>query len=92
MRTIVRAIAVAVMMTGLTLSAAGCAVNTPPQTTNPTNSPTTDPRSEWVLVNKGANNYSSIYKRCDGSTLLYQHGGGLAAVPNSPECTDTSTP
>lgn len=91
MRRTLRAVAVIVMMTGLTLSAAGCAENTPPQTTNPTNSPTTDPRSEWVLVNTGGN-YSNIYKRCDGSTLLYQSRGGLAVIPDSPECTDTSTP
>lgn len=36
------------------------------------------------------NNVPSFYKRCDGTTLIYwfegDRRGGLAAVPDSPEC------
>ena len=51
--------------------------------------PETDPRKGVVRVFPD-NNVPSFYKRCDGTTLIYwfegDRRGGLAAVPDSPEC------
>ena len=67
---------------------------------NPTANTGTDPRGypdlDWKIVDAGCeqgNTYcetgepeSATIKACDGTTLLYEHEGGIAAIPNSPEC------
>ena len=70
---------------------------------NPTADTGTDPRGypdlDWKIVDAGCyqgNTYcetgepeSATIKACDGTTLLYEHEGGIAAIPNSPECSYT---
>jgi|GEM_PF-1993277 len=62
--------------------------------------PITSPKEGWVTVTQGYRDYlrpgdngaTFVQKTCDGTTLLYyafslQGGsGGVAALPNSPEC------
>ena len=49
-----------------------------------------DPRDGWVLVSTGGKApYTTIAKRCDGSTLVYISGGdrgGISTIPVSTEC------
>jgi hypothetical protein len=55
-----------------------------------------DPRNGWVNVFKdlqagGGSGLSSLMKRCDGTTLIYEadgyHENSISNQPNSPECT-----
>lgn len=84
----------AIKKMGLAVAAvvlAACSVSTPAGADPP---PNTDPRSGWVLVvaDEEPLGSVSVYKRCDGGTLLYlspgSHSGAhsVAAVPGSPEC------
>lgn len=53
-----------------------------------------DPRQGWVTVGKdpGVALNFKVFKRCDGSTLLYvtslayNGGGAVSAIADSPEC------
>lgn len=50
---------------------------------------TTDPKQGWVRVWTPESTESYLYKRCDGTTLVYwpkDYRAGVAVVPNSPEC------
>ena len=53
-------------------------------------SATRSPKTGWVVVYQGQGNSPSVYKRCDGTTLMYvaygYHSGGISVVANSPEC------
>ncbi len=54
----------------------------------------TNPQDGWVLVDSSGNKDRVIYKRCDGTVLLYSYdrgnartsASGLAAVADSSEC------
>lgn len=70
---------------GMLVVLAGCA-----SSIQESKSGNTNPRSGWVLVTQGRGG-PYVQKICDGTTLLYSShwsntGGGLAAIPNSPEC------
>lgn len=43
--------------------------------------PNRDPRKGWVDIDDGY-----AYKKCDGTTLVYEINRGGSVVPNSPEC------
>jgi hypothetical protein len=73
----------AVVIAVVVLSACGGG-GTPPPTTDERWSTTGDPRDGWVEI-RGMN----VFRTCDGSTMVYTQGrsnGGVAAVPNAPEC------
>ncbi len=54
----------------------------------------TNPQDGWVLVDSSDGRNRIIYKRCDGTVLLYRYdrgygrtsASGLAVVADSPEC------
>jgi len=47
-----------------------------------------DPRDGWVLIDDTY--HDGTWKACDGTTLVYtldiNNGGGIAVIPDSPEC------
>ena len=69
------------------------------QTPHDGGSENTDPRDGWVTVTEPqvgnldeASGYITVFKRCDGSTLMYVSTGSrsgahsISTIPQSPEC------
>lgn len=52
--------------------------------------PTNSPKNGHVVGLKNDDQAGSVWKWCDGPTLVYQsfwsRSGGIAVIPNSPEC------
>jgi hypothetical protein len=67
---------------------AGCGTMSSSQSSEPP--PNTDPTKDWVQVwDTGNTGQQRLWKRCDGTTLIYwdrDYRAGVAAIANSPEC------
>jgi hypothetical protein len=89
-RMVTSAAVVVGVLTGASWALSGC--GTGDNNSAAAAEPVTDPRQGWVKVSDaptyGAD--TSVYKYCDGATLVYvsdgYRSGGVAAVAGSPEC------